>query len=224
MTRLPPIFARYRFGIPKVAQPGVLFCVTPEMDKEVQDVIDQMDKRNAPFDHFGCWWVEYHDVGLLAQTVSETEYRLQSFGRKSGPGKSFVFDVAMLNAETYPLDDLQKITVAIYVRAAILLNIYTRRERDLSVDTLGRNKPRAFIRQGDTMRFAPLDSLSSAAGQHRQRGYVRPDEASGIRMREHDVRGHWRTFPSGARVWVRPHKRGDADLGRVRRVVTGGQP
>lgn len=40
-----------------------------------------------------------------------------------------------------------------------------------------------------------------------------------IRRRRHAVRGHWRTYPSGARVWVDAHERGDADLGRSSRVV-----
>lgn len=219
-AKLPPIFAKHRFGIPKAAQPGVLFCVTLEMEREVQDVIEQMDKRDTPTEHFVRWWIEYHDMGILAQTVGETEYRLQWFGRKSGPGEPFIFDTRSLNDETWPLTDVQAIAAVSYVRGAMLLHIYTEREREVSVNTLSRNKPRAFIREGDTLRFALLESLSSASGQHRQRGYVRPDEASGIRMREHDVRGHWRTFPSGVRVWVRPHKRGDADLGRVQRVVT----
>lgn len=221
MTRkLPPIFARHRFAIPKADQPEVVFCVTPEMDREAQHHIDQMDRRDTPWDFFACWWVEYSDMGILAQILSDTEFQLKWFGRKTGAGKPFVFDTRLLDADTYSLTNVQKIAVASYIRGGLLLHLYTERERDVSVNTQTRNKPRAFARQGDTMRFAPLYSLASAAGQHRQRGYERPDDPSGIRMREHAVRGHWRTYASGARVWVRPHKRGDSDLGRVQRVVT----
>ena len=35
------------------------------------------------------------------------------------------------------------------------------------------------------------------------------------RHREHEVRGHWRTYKSGRRVWVSPHRRGDASIGKV---------
>jgi hypothetical protein len=37
--------------------------------------------------------------------------------------------------------------------------------------------------------------------------------------RLHLVRGFWRTYKSGKRVWVRPHVRGNAQLGVVRRDV-----
>ena len=190
------------------------------MDDEAQKVIDEMDGRETPTEHFGRWWVEYFHGAVLAEIVDETKYRLQAFNRKTGVMEPFVFDIRSLWDKEWTLPDEQKIAAALYVRASIVLDLYTKRERDVSVNTLTRNRPRAFCREGDSLRFSPLESLASAAGQHRQRGYVRPDEASGIRMREHDVRGHWRTFPSGVRVWVRPHKRGDAELGQVKRVLT----
>jgi len=218
--RLPPIFAKHRFKVPKDRQPNILFCVTPEMDREADEAVREMDERDTIIDHFSAWWVEYKDAAVLAQIVGDTEYRLQCFNRRSGVDAPFVLNTDMLTAEVWPLSDMQKISAALYIRAAILLRIYTEREREVSVNTLTRNTPRAFQRQGDSLKFAPLESLASVAGQSRQRGYVRPFQASGIQMREHDVRGHWRTYASGVRVWVRPHKRGDADLGRVQRVIT----
>lgn len=219
MRRLPPIFAKHRFSIPKSHLPGVLFCVTPEMDHEAHTLLTELDWRDAPISHFVSWWLEYRDLSILARVVGETEYRLQWFGRKSAPARAFTFDTDLIDAEEWPLGNLEKAIAASYVRGAVLLNIYTEREAEVSVNTKTRNKPQAFIRQGDTLRYASLDNLASAAGQHRQRGYERPENPSGIHMREHDVRGHWRTYSSGVRVWVRPHKRGDASLGRVQRVI-----
>lgn len=33
--------------------------------------------------------------------------------------------------------------------------------------------------------------------------------------RNHEVRGHWRTYANGQRTWVRSHRRGDETLGKV---------
>lgn len=33
--------------------------------------------------------------------------------------------------------------------------------------------------------------------------------------RDHEVRGHWRTYKSGKRTWVRSHRRGDETLGTI---------
>lgn len=217
---LPPIFAKHRFGLPPKLRPGVVFCVSREMDEEAYALARELDGKNTPSEHFGCWWVECDNLGILACIVGDTAYALHVYGKRSGPQPPFVFDTSALNDPTWnDLSDWQKVAAATYIRAAILFAEYTRREADVSVNTLSRNKPSAFIREGDTMRYAPLTSFASASGLHRQRDYERPDEPSGIRMREHDVRGHWRTFSSGVRVWVRPHKRGDAGLGRVQRVV-----
>lgn len=33
--------------------------------------------------------------------------------------------------------------------------------------------------------------------------------------RDHEVRGHWRTYKSGKRTWIRSHRRGDETLGTI---------
>jgi hypothetical protein len=73
----------------------------------------------------------------------------------------------------------------------------------------------AAERVGDTVRYVPLTQETYT----RTRDEMHSDEPA-YRKREHDVRGHWRTYRSGRRVWVREHTRGDASLGRVTRVIT----
>lgn len=49
-------------------------------------------------------------------------------------------------------------------------------------------------------------------------------QKTGIKMRWHQCRGHWRNHPSGKRVWVRAHYRGDKTIGRVfKDYTTGGK-
>ena len=152
-------------------------------------------------------------LGILAYRPDETRVHVRSWNRDGKHPTSFWFS----DFTEKGLTDLEIIAKAQYFQAAYTLHLYTERAAEVSVNTLARNAPSAFAREGDTLRFARMSDLASAAGQ--ARGYERPVEPSGIRMREHDVRGHWRTFRSGVRVWVRAHKRGDAALGRVTRVV-----
>jgi len=92
------------------------------------------------------------------------------------------------------------------------------KQADPSVNTHDRNKASGFVRVGDTIRYDYLEDLASQSGNDALRGYVRPEVSSGIRKREHQVRGHVR-IRNGRTIWVRSHKRGDAELGRVTRVI-----
>lgn len=219
MTRkLPPIFAKARFTMPPASLPSVIFVMSKDMDDEAGVIVERLDRQDVQIEHFGRWWVEYDHTAILATLTSEREHTLMAWGKRSGRQKPFVLHDDDLHADTYArFDDMQKLVAAIYMRAAVLLASYTAATADVSVLTGMRKSPAAWEREGDTLRYAPVTDIRSVSGLTRP--YERPAEPSGIRMREHDVRGHWRTFPSGVRVWVRPHKRGDADLGRVTRVI-----
>lgn len=220
MRDLPPIFAKHRFDLPAKMRPGVVFAVSRDMDDEAYALAQQLDGKDVKASHFGCWWVEHNNMAILATIVGEDTYALHVYGRRSGQQPPFLFHTAALNDASWgDLADWQKVAAATYIRAALLFASYTERDADVSVNTRTRNKPCAFIRRGDTFRYDRVDNLASASGHAMQRGYERPKEPSGIRMREHDVRGHWRTYSSGVRVWVRPHKRGDASLGQSRRIL-----
>ena len=111
--------------------------------------------------------------------------------------------------------------VRMYFSALVYIYWLSQQPKEVSVNTMTRNKTKVFERQGDTIRYTKLDDLRTAAGQATQRDYDAPEPgASGIRKCEHDVRGHWRTYKSGVRVWVKSHKRGDPELGTTTRVLT----
>jgi hypothetical protein len=50
-----------------------------------------------------------------------------------------------------------------------------------------------------------------------ERLFRRASEPTGITRGEHDVRGHYRTYRSGLKVWVRDHKRGSGECKSKRR-------
>jgi len=212
--KLPPIFARVRFQIPAHLTPPVVALLTRESINEARRVIMARSKHeDFPLMVWHHCWMETPYLGLLCLSKDDESQVMAWNTRDKNPTK-WVF-----TGWDQELDDLGKVVKAQFYQAVTSLHLYTEREADVSVNTLTRNAPSAFLRQGETLRFVRAESLASAAGQARQRNYERSADPSGIRMREHDVRGHWRTFPSGVRVWVKPHKRGDPDLGRVTRVI-----
>lgn len=71
------------------------------------------------------------------------------------------------------------------------------------------DRPVLWVPKGDTLRYARA-RLERVPVQARD---LQRDEV--IRKREHEVRSHYRTLRSGARVKVRAHTRGDPALGRV---------
>lgn len=218
---LPPIFAKARFQMPNDMLPAVVFQMSREREAEADRIIAENDERDTRIEHFGRWWVESQHLGILSVLTDETEHALTVWGKRSGRQPAFRFQDSDLSADAYHqrFTDWQKLAIAQYVRAALVLASYTEAPADVSVLTGTRNAPGAWERQGDSLRYVPVHSLRTLSGLHRARDYQRPDEQSGIRMREHDVRGHWRTYSTGVRVWVRPHKRGDAEIGCVTRVI-----
>lgn len=212
MRDLPPIFAKVRFRLPKADVPAVLFRFTKAHIDEARASIASLTGEIPLYTYAHCW-LETPYLGILAYAPDETRVHVRSWNRDGKHPTSFSFS----DFTERGLSDLETIVKAQYFQAAYTLHLYTERAAEVSANTSTRNAPSAYAREGDTLKFARMADLASAAGQ--ARGYERPAEPSGIRMREHDVRGHWRTFRSGVRVWVRPHKRGDAELGRVTRVV-----
>lgn len=212
--QLPPIFAKVRFDLSKTDTPAVLFSFTKAHIDEARIAINSLTKEIGIYTYAHCW-METPVMGMLAYCPDDERVFLVAWNNR---GKK-IADFSFSSFTEDGLSDVEIICKAEYYRASYTLHIYTEGTAEVSVNTLSRNRPSAYRREGDTMRFAKLDDLASAAGQARQRDYQRPEEPSGIKMREHDVRGYWRTYPSGVRVWVRPHKRGDASLGRVTRVL-----
>jgi len=221
MKQLPSIFAKARFQMPADMLPAVVFRMTREREADADRIIAENDERDTRIEHFGRWWVESQHIGILSVLTDETEHALTVWGKRSGRQAPFRFRDSDLSADAYHqrFTDWQKLAIAQYVRAALVLASYTEAQADVSVLTGTRNSPGAWEREGDSLRYAPVSSLRSLSGIARQRGYEPPADPSGIKMREHDVRGHWRTYSTGVRVWVRPHKRGDAEIGRVTRVI-----
>lgn len=218
LRKLPPIFSRVRFSISKADQPPIVVRLgADEIDVARMFIRGSPDDVELSVKMWAHIWIETPHLGMLCYSREDDSSDVMVWNARGGDCVRYHFAQVL----DEPGDDLFRIVKAQFYQAAVALHLLEQRERDVSVNTLTRNKPSAWTRVGDTMRFVPLSSLASGAGHSRQRDYQPPSEPSGIRMREHDVRGHWRTYSSGVRVWVRSHKRGDPELGRVTRVIGG---
>ena len=216
MKALPPIFSRVRFQIPQKHQPPVVALVSGEDIKAARQWLTDA-KESIDLEIWHHCWLETPSLGMLCASTGPQLTVVKAWNVRDKHPVEYKFSSIHIGGDD--TDDLGIIVKGQFYQAALVIHILTASSAEVSVNTLSRNKPRAWLRQGDTMRYARAESLASAAGHARQRDYQRPEEPSGIRMREHAVRGHWRTYASGVRVWVRAHTRGDASLGRVTRVL-----
>lgn len=142
----------------------------------------------------------------------------------NGYGALPFFKLANGNTYFYGLDgkrvtpnlkDQNAMSIAQRIYLATILYINSIQKDHVSINTETRNRPSIYTRIGDTYRFAKVDHLS---GKNSPK-YQKPLEPTGIKKKHHHVRGHWRTYKSGVKVWVKAHERGDPDLGHVTRIL-----
>jgi hypothetical protein len=214
--KLPPIFAKNRFSIPKDKQPPVIIRLElADVENAIKYIREAPDDQNLNLKIWPHLWLEGPHVGMLVINHDENSSTVYCWTYRHKKPTKHLFNED-INQDG---DKLFKVTKAMFYQGMVALHLLTEEEAEVSVNTKTRNKPRFWLKEKDGIRYAPISSLASMSGQSAQRGYVPPDQPSGIKMREHDVRGHWRTYSSGIRVWVRSHKRGDPELGRVTRVI-----
>lgn len=245
MNRLPKIFAKQRFGL----NPSPTLVTKFRDENHLNELFGQLpEDYEFPVDvllHYHQW-IEFRNWAVLIDFVSgdgETSRFFQA--GDISPSEQFMEvitwmkegcvdhykcfrggdfqthpDLALGRALVTPLQmqrardhEVKAILMACKVQCYV-----AELSSDLSVLTGARNMPlpKFHARQGDTIRYARITDLKSAAGQ---RGYTPPEDPSGIRKRDHAVRGHW-VHRNGTRFWRRAHRRGDKELGTVTRVLT----
>jgi hypothetical protein len=132
-------------------------------------------------------------VGFFSQDVSEE-------------GMKFDRQISQKN------DDVLKIVL-------FVMHLMTRHKRGdrQSIFTAQRNKASVWYREGDNLKFKRIHDFRRLPSS----GYTPPEPgSSGIKKKDHAVKGHWRHYKSGAKVWVRPHRRGDPELGTTTNIFT----
>lgn len=225
MTRLPPVFAARRLALPPATVPPIVIHFSEEHLSKARDALDEISKgKTAQQLFYRHWWCEFGKTGLLCLSTDQGDALLHDITIFKRKGQPYRFRHRHDDQNTPDLLDrlppIQGTAIAVLQLCTYALHLFSNAPlRRSSTDTLIRAAPAAYRQEGDTLRFTRLHSLAEAHCPADT--YERPRDPSGIKMRAHDVRGHWRTYKSGIRVWVRSHTRGDPALGRVQRIITG---
>lgn len=110
-------------------------------------------------------------------------------------------------------DDKERLSFIMF----ILHLIGEARDTKTSIFTGTRNKGSIYYREENTVKFKRIYDVKKLPSPE----YEPPEPgSSGIKKRDHQVKGHYRTYKSGVKVWVKPHRRGDPALGSVTSVFT----
>lgn len=248
--KLPKIFNLVKMRLKPKDRPGIVFDVItnntlPDFSKTLREKSNKAsidDDKSIGMIFYSSVWYEFREFGLLVKindltTSKDTRGLIRTLPTSASEVRISVFgnDGYLVDSHDYPLDieansnlltkkdkdsTFRKIVFGDFMMvSAYIYDAVEEKQFNMeSVDTGMRLKPSAFIRVGDTVRYEAITDI--AAHSINSRTYTKPEEPSGIRKKEHDVRGHWRHYPSGAKVWVRAHRRGDPSLGSVTKVIT----
>jgi hypothetical protein len=212
MLEIPPIFRKARFHLPKEMLPPVVIKMSMEKVVEWAPSILLNEKHDAIYPFY---WIESDYNAFIVLKGDQSDTRI---GVMMWHPKKKVMVPLDLTGFNFLKDSNSPQCVALTLMLAF--DWYVNQPAEISVNTKTRNKPSLFVREGDKLIYSRIEDVRSHAGQSRQRGYEKPAEPSGIHKRQHDVRGHWREYSSGVRVYVKSHQRGDPALGRVTRIIT----
>lgn len=221
--KLPRLFAQERFRIPKAHHPDIVY----EMGTVDDFLRYSKDGKPAQHWHPGLislapkGWLEFNKWGLAYDLTDIHNVRFQSIATPQG-GKSITRDIyyadlhdannVAISRAPEAIAEARKYELKIMVLTDLYLRWLGEQTSPPPVSTGARNQPSAAYRIGDTIRYARCQDLTSTITRRSD------SPPSGIRKREHSVRGHWVTR-NGVRFWRKSHKRGDPDLGRVTRVL-----
>ena len=236
-NKLPPLFAKNRFSLPRGKRPPIVIHLPNPENKMI--ALDEVRKtltdpetgkvRGYLLNSFPTVWYELEkELAMLVEVkglnVHSTAFvvTITPYGPR-GPDdlKSKMIGNPHDMNEIIGLEEdhegVKKAMFTLWVQAAFAVACEAEVLSHPSIVTgLRLNPIKQWEQQGETLRYVPLSSLRATV---RNPDYQPPEEPSGIRKCEHDVRGHWRHYPSGARVWVRSHKRGDPELGTTTRII-----
>ncbi|MCG7629017.1 hypothetical protein MHM88_14495 [Epibacterium sp. MM17-32] len=223
LRQLPKVFAKHRFSISKSQQPYLVFHLQRQEHVALTENIHSLaDEGHVAIQYFPSWWVEIDQGwGLHCRCDDDKVNTLDLYDPR---GLRHSTDFVSREMETYVREkeqspsglNLNTLARSLFLEASTALHLRLEGAPRISTYTGVTNEKAISVRVGDTMKFVPFSRLATAPVSQAPR---REEGASGIRKREHVVRGHWRQYRSGVRVWVNAHRRGDPALGTTTRIV-----
>jgi len=212
----PIIFKRANRKFPSEFRPNVL--ITFDYEYLVKLNNKHRDGPIHQIDFYEFFWFETDIAGALCSFSPEDQslfvVKFNAAGETTGRFEKKVNEEDVNSYEGLTINDkllISQIMFALYLMTQARLN------KKQSIFMAQRNKASVYYKEGDVVKWKRIWDMNKLPSPE----YVPPEPGvSGIRKKEHDVIGHYRTYKNGAKVWVRPHKRGDPTLGVVTKLIT----
>lgn len=218
MKILPPRFSKQKLGIPAEMRPDAIFTgFRDEVDAALtlwnSDGFQRYDLV------FPCVWVEDAEIGnaLLIKLISDEEFESWYYYRNSEKPLKASFTI-------YDSEKIADFDRGAVYEVSIAALVAISRIAGSSVVDVGKitasQKNRELLVRGDGYTYARLKDFAQSKKINGSENLKTALKKNGVRVRDHPVRGHWRNLGQGRRIWVRSHRRGDASLGSVSRMIS----
>lgn len=216
--KLPKRFRRLKLSIPANKRPDVLFF---GLEDEFNSAIAAWNSDGFQYYDivFESIWFEVSNpnAALLIHCISEEEFEVWYYYPNNDKATKYRFSI-------YDGGGITDMDQGKIYEGAIACLVAVSNLSKLSFDVVRKFPARGdappVMVKGDGYTYSSLKEFSKAHKVEHQEPLKQAVLISAnVRVRNHPVRGHWRTLKSGRLVWVRAHRRGDASLGVITRVV-----
>ena len=212
----PIIFSRANREFPSEFRPNVLISFDYEYLVKLNN-----KHRNGPIheiDFYEFFWFETDIAGALCSFTIEDQslfvIKFNAAGKTTGRFEKKVNQEYVNSYDGLTVNDR---LLCSQIMFALHLMTQARLKKKQSVFTGQKNKASVYYKEGDVVKWKRIWDMRHLPSPE----YIPPEPgSSGIKKKEHDVIGHYRRYKNGAKVWVKPHKRGDRNLGVVTKLIT----
>lgn len=209
----PSIFQKYMKWFPKEFAPSILIFYDTKTLNKLR--IKNNGKRIFRIDFYEDFFFEISNGAAHCLFMYETNILkillIDSEGQPVSKVEVSVSDPIEL--EHIPSEEKEAVKFILFGLALLTME----KEKRTSIFTAQRNKASVYYREGNEVKLKRIFDMKRLPAPE----YRSPEPGlSGIKKKQHDVIGHWRTYKSGVKVYVKPHKRGDATLGIVTKLIT----
>ena len=199
-------------------RPNVVLAFNYEFLAKLNNKFIKDIKRINEIDFYEFFWYENEVIGAFCHfSIEDQTLSIETFDLIGKPMGKFEKKVDQDHVNEWSYLSHSERLIASQIIFALHLITISRRNKKQSIFTAQRNKASVYYREGDVLKWKRIWDMNKLPSPE----YVPPEPGlSGIRKKEHDVIGHYRIYKNGAKVWVRPHKRGDPTLGVVTKLIT----
>lgn len=214
-----PIFRKYKSNYLKDKSPFIKPTIIVYFREQYLIKLNKQRKQQNNLIHsinfYEHFWAETDKWGAACVFEPDDQIIYMAVFDRKGKGVT-AFTHGVGESDLYSTDHLNQYQETVLKATLYMMHLVTESaDSKKSVFTGQKNKCSLYELSQDEVKYVSVRKPKRIPSDE----YVAPEAgSSGIKMREHDVHGHWRHYKNGAKVWVRPHKRGDPNLGKITKI------